>query len=104
MAFAFSPIPAKPAFGNLKDNGFQSDYIANKKAKLIYCKERLYCNKLLRASSYDQKSLFNRGLNIKNLGNCTLLPFNKSNLIVQHEFQCLLRNKKQQAHLQLDIF
>ena len=75
-------IPAKPAFGTLKENGFQSDYIANKKAKLIYCKERLYCDKLLRASSYDQKSLFNRGLNIKNLGNCTLLPFNKSNLIV----------------------
>ena len=82
MAFAFAPIPAKPAFASLNERVFQSDYIANKKAKLIYCKERLYCDKLLHASSYDQKNLFNRGLNIKNLGNFTLLPFNKSNLIV----------------------
>ena len=37
MAFAFSPIPAKPTFGTLKENLYQSDYINRKKAKNNYC-------------------------------------------------------------------
>ena len=47
MAHAFAPIPAKPSFGTLKENLYQSDYINRKKNK---------CN--------------------------TILPINKSNLIV----------------------
>jgi len=36
MAHAFKKIPAKPAFGTLNQVGFQSDYISNKKNKIIY--------------------------------------------------------------------
>ena len=37
MAHAFAPIPGKPAFGTLRENLYQSDYLERKKGKLIYC-------------------------------------------------------------------
>ena len=42
MAHAFAPIPAKPAFGTLKENLYQSDYINRKKAKYTYCRGPAY--------------------------------------------------------------
>jgi hypothetical protein len=43
MAYAFAPISAKPTFGNLRDNLYQSDYIQKKKSKhLCQCKKS--CN------------------------------------------------------------
>ena len=36
MAHAFAPIPAKPAFGTLKENLYQSDYINRKKAEISF--------------------------------------------------------------------
>ena len=33
----FAPIPAKPAFGTVQPLLYSSDYITNKKAKLLTC-------------------------------------------------------------------
>lgn len=44
MAHAFTPIPAKPTFGTLKENLYQSDYINRKKSRLVYCRTPSYCN------------------------------------------------------------
>jgi hypothetical protein len=70
MAHAFAPIPAKPAFGTLKENLYQSDYINRKKAKLAYCKT---------PSSYYNKNL---GRYLRNLEICKIISINKSNLII----------------------
>jgi hypothetical protein len=43
MAYAFAPISAKPTFGTLRDNLFQSDYIKLKKSKHILCRCRKIC-------------------------------------------------------------
>ena len=79
MAYAFKTIPAKPAFGNLTKAGYQSDYITNKKANLLYYNcDKTTCNKLTKAPSYQEYNLFykNQYLNNKNE-----LPFDKTNLI-----------------------
>jgi hypothetical protein len=83
MAHAFNPIPAKPAFGALTKDGYQSDYISNKKAKLFYCKEhnKVNCNKLTNVSSYNQYNLFYKGRYLNALDNGCILPFNKTDLI-----------------------
>lgn len=49
MAYAFAPISAKPTFGTLRDNLFQSDYIKLKKSKhLCRCRKicRCRCNRI----------------------------------------------------------
>ena len=82
MAHAFKIIPAKPTFGTLRPNVFQSDYIVNKKAKLAYCNSPSKCGNNINAS-YNQMNLFNNGrrISFNYLANNKLVPFNKTNLV-----------------------
>jgi hypothetical protein len=82
MAHAFSPIPAKPAFGTLKENLYQSDYINRKKSKLVYCGTPSYCNKIKIANSYNMLNSYNLGRYSRSLETCNIIPVNKGNLIV----------------------
>ena len=52
MAHAFTTIPAKPTFVTLTKVEYQSDYISNKKANLLYCnnRDKTNCNKLTKQS------------------------------------------------------
>ena len=61
MAHAFAPIPAKPAFGTLKENLYQSDYINRKKAKYTYCRGPAYCQKMSKTNSYAKLYSYNLG-------------------------------------------
>jgi hypothetical protein len=81
MAHAFKIIPAKPTFGTLRSNTFQSDYITNKKSRLAYCNASKKCNNS--SGSYYQMKLLNNGrrLSYNYLAKNNLVPFNKSNLI-----------------------
>jgi len=85
MAHAFKIIPAKPTFGTLRQNAFafQSDYIALKKSKLVYCHSFTSCGKPKKMINYNQMNLFNNGqrLSYNYLANNHLIPFNKSDLI-----------------------
>jgi hypothetical protein len=72
-----APISAKPTFGTLRPNLYQSDYINRKKGLSTFCKTPAYCNKLKVASSYSNLNLFKNRLQ-----NCKILPINKSNLII----------------------
>lgn len=64
MTHAFKTISAKPTFGNLRENLYQSDYIHRKKSlSLLNTKP----------SRHE--------LNSFNIHNCTFLPSNKNNLI-----------------------
>ncbi len=80
MAHAFAPIPAKPAFGTLKKNLYQSDYINRKKAKINYCSASSLCNK--RPNNYALINNTNLGRYLYNLEICKIIPINKSNLII----------------------
>ena len=82
MAHAFKVIPAKPTFGTLKQVVYQSDYLNNKKAKRTYCTSQANCARIKNANSYDQVNLFKEGFRLNNMRNCNILPFNKSDLIV----------------------
>jgi len=84
MAHAFAPIPAKPSFGTFRKNLYQSDYITRKTAKIIYCNTKNKCGRLLIASDYNKRSLFNAGKDAINLLRCDniAIPVNKSNLIM----------------------
>uniref|UniRef100_A0A6C0EWA2 Fibronectin type-III domain-containing protein n=1 Tax=viral metagenome TaxID=1070528 RepID=A0A6C0EWA2_9ZZZZ len=81
MAHAFSPIPAKPTFGNITQSDYASDYIQNKIAKLAYCRDlkKSNCKKKF---SQSELLLFNKGrlLNSYAFGIGTSL-INESNLI-----------------------
>lgn len=81
MAHAFKIIPAKPTFGTLRSNTFQSDYITNKKSRLAYCNTSNKCNN--NSVSYNQMNLLNNGrrLSYNYLAKNGLVPFNKSNLV-----------------------
>ena len=81
MAHAFSPIPAKPAFGNITQTDYASDYIQNKIAKLAYCSDvkKANCKKKF---SQSELLLFNKGrlLNSYAFGIGTSL-INEANLV-----------------------
>jgi hypothetical protein len=83
MAHAFKTIPAKPTFGTLTKAGYQSDYISNKKANLLYCnnRDRKTCDKLTKVSNYDQYNLFYKGRYLNDLNKGCILPFDKTDLI-----------------------
>jgi hypothetical protein len=89
MAHAFTPIPAKPTFGTLRENLYQSDYLERKKAILAYCNTPGYCNKPLHTHSYDQKNLYNLG---KSINTCNFLRVNKGNLVAGQYSQLDLNN------------
>lgn len=74
MAHAFKKIPAKPTFGALKPNLYQSDYITNKKAKIAFCDVN-------NVSNYNQLNLYNRGKYLNSLEVGNISSFDKSDLI-----------------------
>jgi hypothetical protein len=82
MAHTFSPIPAKPAFGSMKENLYQSDYLIRKKAKLAYCGSPYYCNKSIIADSYQLLNSYKLEHYYRNLERCKIIPINKGNLIM----------------------
>jgi hypothetical protein len=81
MAHAFKLISAKPTFGTLRSNTFQSDYITNKKSRLAYCNTSNKCNNS--SGSYNQINLLNNGRRHSYiyLSKNGLIPFNKTNVI-----------------------
>jgi hypothetical protein len=68
----------KPTFSNLSESSFASDYILNKKAKLLY-KDTQFKKSI---SSYNNYFLFERAKLIRDLEMCdNLSAFNTGNLI-----------------------
>lgn len=92
MSHAFAPIPGKPAFGTLRENLYQSDYINRKKGKLVYCKTPSYCNKLKIANNYELVNSYNLGRYSRNLETCNIIPVNKGNLIIGQYSKLNLNN------------
>jgi len=92
MTHAFAPIPAKPTFGTLRENLYQSDYLNRKKAKYAYCRTPSYCNKIKIANSYDLINLYKLGRYSRNLETCNIIPINKGNLIMGQYTKLNLKN------------
>lgn len=92
MAHAFAPISAKPTFGTLKENLYQSDYLNRKKAKYAYCRTPSYCNRIKIANSYDLINSYNLGRYSRNLETCNIIPINKGNLIMGQYTKLNLKN------------
>jgi len=83
MSHAFSSPSAKPTFGTLKQVAYQTDYLQKLKAKKAYCKSSSKCTRFNNSvQSYNDLYLKNELFRLNSLNNCTLLPFNKTNLIV----------------------
>ena len=59
MAHAFKTISAKPTFGVIKDNMYQSDYIARKKGASTFCNIPQQCHRLITSDSYSTLNSFN---------------------------------------------
>ena len=68
------------AFGTIKENLFQSDYISRKNAQLTYCNSSSYCNNITAANSFKQVNSYNLGVYINNLNNCNIIPVSNNNL------------------------
>ena len=84
MAHTFNTISAKPTFGTLRPNLYQSDYINRKKGIITFCNSRSTCKKIYSSPmpSYDTLNSFNHGKYKLSLDKCNILPVNKSNLII----------------------
>jgi len=89
MAHAFKTISAKPTFGTLQPNLYQSDYINRKKGIIVFCKRECICKNIKVAPSYDIKNSFNLGLRFNRLNN---IHNNKSNLIISQYTKENLKN------------
>lgn len=83
MAHAFKTISAKPTFGTLKENLYQSDYINRKKRILTICNSNIKCNGQYIVPSYNTINLFNLGRHSLGLDECNKSYINKdkTNLI-----------------------
>ena len=92
MAHAFQTISAKPTFGTLRENLYQSDYINRKKGIITYCKSRSACQRIKVAPSYNIRNSFNIGLYDLKLKNNNIYPVNKSNLIIGQYTKSNLNN------------
>ena len=92
MTHAFAPIPAKPTFGTLRENLYQSDYLNRKKAKYAYCRTPSYCNKIKIANSYELINSYRLGRYSRNLETCNIIPINKGNLIMGQYTKLNLKN------------
>jgi hypothetical protein len=92
MAHAFAPISAKPTFGTLKENLYQSDYINRKKGKYIYCTTPKLCNRLAKSDSYARINSFKLGYYALGLEKCNIMSVNKSNLIIGQYTKLNLNN------------
>jgi hypothetical protein len=82
MAHAFKTISAKPTFGTLRENIYQSDYINRKKGAIIFCTASSRCQRIKNAPSYNTLNLYNIGRYKLSLDKCNILQVNKSNLII----------------------
>ena len=82
MAHAFKTIPGKPAFGTLKQVVYQSDYLGKKKAQRTVCTSQANCGQIKNAKSYEQVNQYKEGFRLNTENRCNILPFNKSDLIV----------------------
>ena len=89
MAHAFKTISAKPTFGTLQQNLYQSDYINRKKGIIVFCKRECICKNIKVAPSYDMKNSFNIGFRVNRLNS---LRNNKSNLIISQYTKENLKN------------
>jgi len=71
----------KPTFGNLVESNISSDYLINKKAKLLYSNNNIH-HKRGGLGSQANYLLFDRAKQIKNIESCSSIPyFNTSNLV-----------------------
>jgi len=82
----------KPAFGTLKENLYQSDYINRKKAKNTYCRTPSNCQKMATANSYDKINLYKLGRYSIGLDKCNAIHVNKGNLIMGQYTKLNLQN------------
>lgn len=82
MAHAFKTISAKPTFGTLRENLYQSDYINRKKGVITFCKSPASCQRIKLALSYNTRNSFNLGRYTLSVNKCNILPINKGNLII----------------------
>lgn len=83
MAHVFNSISAKPTFGTLQPNLYQSDYISRKKGLNSFCKSKSNpCQRITQASSYDKINSFKLGKYVNSLDKWNIIPINKSNLII----------------------
>lgn len=83
MSYAFQTIPAKPTFGTLRENLYQSDYIKVKRNKLAYCKSNWVYNRIKKPNYYRFINSFNVGPNLAtgiNKGNLIMGQYTKLNL------------------------
>ena len=81
MAHAFSPIPAKSAFGNITQSDYASDYIQNKIAKLAYCNDVRNAN-CKKKFSQSELLLFNKGRLLNSYAFCVGTSLiNEANLV-----------------------
>lgn len=82
MAHAFKTIPGKPTFGTLKQVVYQGDYLQRKKALRTVCTSQANCGQIKNAKSYEQVNQYKEGFRLNAANRCNILPFNKSDLIV----------------------
>ena len=92
MSRTFQSTPAKPTFGTLQKKIYQSDYIQNKKGKIIYCGTPALSNKIRTSNSYEKRNLFNIGRYSYGLEKCRLIQSNKYNLIIGQYTKSDLKN------------
>ena len=89
MARAFKTISAKPTFGTLQQNLYQSDYINRKKGIIVFCKRPCICKNIRVAPSYDIINSLNIGFRLNKLNS---LHNNKNNLIISQYTKENLKN------------
>jgi hypothetical protein len=72
----------KPAFGNTFESSYASDYLKNKKAKLLYANNYTSLKVTGRLGSQNNYLLYDRAKLIRNVETCATTPaFNKANLV-----------------------
>jgi hypothetical protein len=89
MSRAFKNISAKSTMGSLTKDKYQSEYISDKKTKLLYSQCKKTCNKLTKASNYENYNAF---LNNKYINYRNALPFNAGNLVAGLHSKMNLQN------------
>jgi len=83
MSRNISVISGNPAFGTIRQQLNQSDYIARKKGLRTFCSNKNICNKLPKSKSYDKINSYNWGKYTASVNNCNgVIPINKSNLVM----------------------
>jgi len=72
----------KPAFGNTFESNYSSDYLRNKKAKLLYANNYNSLKVTGRLGSQNNYLLYDRAKLIRTVETCSTIPaFNKANLV-----------------------